>query len=277
MRTGALEVVGGQVTAPSTTFTALTVNTGNTLTVRNSPRGAYLLDVWGNFQGTAGIVRITSPRLHDNVNGIYLRPKAATVVPLKSRYAQALVSQDTLAIEAQGSATGGDIEIVGFNWYYPDLPGSNGTFLHPGELATWGTGQIMAFENTISTGTAGGWSGAEAVNAEQDQFKANRWYAILGYVVQVASGNKPGSIQYISPDFGNLGVGGPGDDTYKIETRNYFVNLSAEYGVPLIPCFNAANKGATTIAAHQDENGADPIVNTICALLKSEFDPNLLT
>jgi hypothetical protein len=75
---------------------------------------------------------------------------------------------------------------------------------------------------------------------------------------------------------GNLGVGGPGGATFKIDTRQYFIDLSLKYGITGIPVINSANKNATTIACHIDENGADPIVSTRWLLLDEAFNPNLL-
>lgn len=276
MRGGALELLAGQAIAPSSSFTTVTPCTGVSFTVRNAPQGAYLLDLWGNFQGTSGIIRITSPRLHDNVIGISPRAKAAVVHSLKPRIPQPLVAQDNLTVQVQGSAVAGDIELVGMNVYYPSLPGSNAVLIRPSELNDYTTGHLLTAENTLPTGTVGDFSGAEAINLEQDQLKANRWYALLGCVVQVPSGNQPCSIRYQGADFGNLGIGVPASDTTKFETRDYFLNLASAYGIPCIPVFNAANKNALIVSAHQDENGADPVVSTWLTLLSEDFDPEKL-
>ena len=79
----AFELIAGFVTAPSTTFTALTMATGSSLTVRNAPLGSEvrLLQCWSDQQ-TAGNIRIRSPKLHDNVQGIRLFSVASEVEPL---------------------------------------------------------------------------------------------------------------------------------------------------------------------------------------------------
>ena len=69
----ALETVVGNASSPSSTYTALTMNTGDSLTVRNFPPAnpAYLMALF-RHDATAGVTRLRSPLLHDNVKGIHL-------------------------------------------------------------------------------------------------------------------------------------------------------------------------------------------------------------
>lgn len=266
----ALEGIGFYTTAPSTTWTTATICTGNTNVIRDCRR-ARIADVWGDLQGTAGMIRITAPELHDPTNGILLYPTASVVVPLRDGFADIVPPQTTLAIAMQGSGTGGDIENGVLQAVYEDAPFGVPTFLTRAELDFWGEKEVDIV-NTISTGTAGDWSGSEAINAEVDVFKANRHYALVGADTQVECAG----IRYVGPDTGNLGVVVPGDPDAKQETRSYFIRLSERLGMPTIPVINSANKGATFISALQDENGADPIVNTRYILLRPDFDPNVL-
>jgi len=260
----ALEIISGQATAPSTTFTALTMNANNSLTVRNATPGSkiLLLSAFSKHQ-TAGNFRVRSPQLHDNVQGIRMFTPAADVRPLlPKKIKQGLESQDTLIAEITGSATAGDIEIGTLLLYYDDLPGINGRFLSPQEVYDR-TVDIMCVENSLATGTAGGWSGQEAINAEFDLFKANTDYALLGYNVSAICG----AVRWQGSDVGNLGVGGPGQISDEQITCNWFVDLSEAHGLPLIPVFNSANKSSILLDAHQDENGVDVIVQSIFAEL----------
>lgn len=260
---GALQVVSGFVTAPSNTFTNWTLGTGDSLTVKNAPKAAYLLSVWGDWQ-TAGNLRITSPRLHDAVQGIRLFGPSSIVQPLiYPPQVQYLVPQDVLTVQQTGSATAGDIESGALLIYYPDLPGSNGNFITYAEYMSRRV-NILTVENTLALGTGGGYSGEEAINAEFDLLKANRDYAILGGNVSVECA----TIGWRGPDTGNVRVGMPGCDDVKIETRNWFVNLARVTGWPLIPVINAANKANTLIDGVQDENGADTTLTTILAELR---------
>ena len=256
----AYELISGFVTAPSTTFTAVTMATGNSLTVRNAPLGsdAKLLNVWTDQQ-VAGNLRIRSPKLHDNVQGIRLFSVASEVYPLFAMgMFERLIPQDVLTVDMTGSAVVGDIESFGALIYYSDLPGSDARVITPDELMRRAT-KIFTVENSLATGTAGGYSGEEAINAEFDQFKANTDYALVGYLCSAECC----SVRWRGTDSGNYGVGGPGNELNKALTADWFIRLSHAYQLPLIPIFNAANKGAVLLDAVQDENGTDVVVTSI--------------
>jgi hypothetical protein len=261
----AIELLTGFVTAPGATLTALTMASGNSLTIRNTALEAniLLLNAWTKNQA-AGVLRIRSPRMHDNVQGIRLGARATEPRPLLPFAApQKLITQDTLVVELSGSATAGDIETACMLVYYPELPGIEAKLITPDELQTRMV-DIMATENTILAGTTGGYTGEEALSAEFNQFKANTEYAILGYLCSVLCA----AVRYRGSDFGNLGLGGPGHDYSRTFTANWFVDLSYQTGLPCIPVFNSANISNVLIDVAQDENGTDPTIQTICAELK---------
>lgn len=256
----AIELIAGQATAPSTTLTALTMNAGNTLTVRNAPQDSLiaLLGAWADVQG-AGTLRIRSPRLHDNVQGIRLDTVVSEVKPLlPDRFMQRLQPQDTLVAELSGSATAGDIESAAMLLYYENLPGVEGRFLSAEEVHERGV-NIVTVENTLATGTAGGYSGEEALNAEFDLLKANTDYALIGYLVDAECL----TVRWRGADTGNLGVGGPGDDTGRDYTRSWFLELARKFGMAMVPVFNSANRAGILVDAHQDENGVDVTLTSI--------------
>ena len=260
----ALELLTGYVTAPDTTQTALTMSSGNSLTIRNNAGEGkiYLLQAWADSQ-TAGVLRIKSPNMHDNVQGIRLRPIASEVDPLlPNGFKQELQSQDTLVVDLSGSATAGDIESAAMLLYYQHLPGLVANLLTPEQVQSR-IKNLLTVENTLSLGTTGGYSGEEAINAEYDLLKANTDYAILGYEVSAECL----AIRWRGSDFGNLGVGGPGNEKDKHTTRNWFANLSNQYGIALIPVFNSANASSVLLDGVQDENGTDTTVQTILAEL----------
>lgn len=260
----ALELVTGFATAPSTTFTALTMATGNSSTVRNCPdtKMVKLLEAWTDKQ-TAGAFRIRSPKLHDNVQGIRLADVASIVQGLlPSVSAQRLYPQDTLTLEVTGSGTAGDIETACMLIYYEDLPGSNARFIDRAEVQRRAV-NMFTVENTIALGTAGGYSGEEAINAEFDLFKANTDYALLGYNVAVECA----CVRWRGADVGNYGLGGPGSEDLKPQTKDWFARISEKHGLPLIPVFNSANKFGILVDGAQDENGADTTLTSIFAEL----------
>lgn len=260
----ALELLTGFTTAANTTFTALTMATGNSLTVRNTPDNAdiKLLQVWSDHQ-TAGQVRIKSPRLHDNVQGIRLQAPASILESLLPDMPnQKLIPQDTLVVDQTGSATAGDIETTCMLVYYSDLPGVNANLINEDTLNQRAVA-YSAIEQTLAVGTAGNYSGEEAINAEFDQFKGNTEYAIVGYTCQA---DFP-CIRYRGSDFGNLGIGGPGDSSTPHLTSQFFRNISRMSGLALIPVFNSANLANVLVDAAQRESGTDPIISTIVAEL----------
>ena len=77
-----------------------------------------------------------------------------------------------------------------------------------------------------------------------------------------------GGGSYFAPvTAGQTICGGPGNDTSKHITANWFKLLSEQIGVALIPVFNSANVDNVLIDGVQDENGTDVTVNTILAEL----------
>lgn len=259
-----LEIIAGRVTAPGAALTALTMNAGNSATIRNTNNQGdiKLLTAWNKNQ-TSGIMRIRSPRLHDNVQGIRMGAlSGAQVPPLFSRWPQNLISQDNLTLELSGSATAGDIEMMALLVLYSDLPGIDGRFIGITDLMARAV-NIVGVENTIATTATGDWGGEEAINAEYDLLKANTDYALLGYVVSASAG----AVRWRGVDTGNLGVGGPCLEVNGSFTRDWFIRLSEAFQLPLIPVFNSANKAGILIDAMQDENGADITVQSIFAEL----------
>ena len=260
----AMQLVTATGTAINTTLAALAATTGDTLAVPNFDLGkrAWLLQVWADVQA-AGTLRIRSPKFQDNVNGIRIDTIASDAKPLLPwGCPQRLYPNDNISVELAGSATAGDIETVSLLMAFEDLPGIAGRFITYEELMRR-MDQLLTAENTLATGTAGGYSGAEAINAEIDQFQHGVDYALLGYKVDVECQ----AVGYRAPDFGNLRIGGPGDEADPDLYSNWFVRLTREYNMALIPVFNGQNKASVLLDAAQDENGADVTVTTFLARL----------
>lgn len=256
----AIELIGGYVTAPDTTETNLTMNSGNSLTVRNFDQGsnAYLMSMWARVQG-AGVFKVRSPFLHDNVQGIRFQTNITEPkIYLHPKFLQKLIPQDSLVASLSGSATGGDIELAAMLIYYDRLPGLEGRFTDFNSIKNR-IKNIVTATNSITGGTSGNWAGEVVLNASYDLFKGNTDYALLGYQVNVSKG----SIRWRGTDIGNLGIGGPADSVNKHLTNRWFVYLSEESGLPCIPIFNSANKSSIYIDAQNDENAATFVVNSI--------------
>ena len=262
-----LEIIVGYATAPSTTFTALSMASGNSPTVRNAPLDSdiRMLNAWALNQA-AGTLRIRSPKLHDNVQGIRLDVLANEPKPLFPwGIPQRLIAQDTLVLELSGSATAGDIEQAAMLIYYSNLPGSDARLASVEDVMRKGT-HVFTVESNITNGVAGGWSAEEAINAEFDQFKANTDYALVGYHVDADCT----AVRWRGADTANLGVGGPGDADGRDYTSDWFLALSKYFGMALIPVFNSANKQGILVDVADDENATAHSITSIFV----ELGPN---
>lgn len=256
----ALELITVQATAPGAGASFLAV-TGNSLTVRDSRAPVHFVAAWQRSQAD-GFIRYTSPLLHDAVVGMQFANEAAAAYYQFMGPWQPLYPQDAIVAFGAGSGTAGDIEQAFSLWAYDDLPGVDAYLIDDKELMARGE-EVYSFTNTISTGTAGGYSGSELISAEQDQLKANTDYAIVGASI---AGSDAGAIRWVSVDWGNLGLGMPGKTAAEY-LQDWFRRLSLRVGKPLIPVFNSSNKSNTFIDAVQDENGGDPVVTTLCVRL----------
>lgn len=248
----AMELISGRATAPGSTLTALTMAAGNSLTVRNTQINAdiRLINLWA-LNNAAGIFRVRSPKLHDNVQGIRYRVAATDTVPLQPFGSwQKLTAQDTLIAELSGSATAGQIEQGQLLIWYADLPGSNARLANWSDIAPRVV-SYLTVEVSVAPGTAGGYSGQVSINSNFDLLQANTDYALLGGMTDVACA----AVRITSPDFANFGVGFPGFMSDRNVPGRFFKQLNEQLGVPAIPIFNSANKNGTLVDVVQNQTG----------------------
>lgn len=259
----AMELISGKATAPGSTLTALTMAAGNSLTIRNAAIGSdvRMINIWVE-NNAAGIFRIRSPKLHDNVQGIRYRVDATDPVPLMPTGTfQKLTPQDTLIAEISGSAVGGQIEQGQFLVWYADLPGSNARLANWTDLAPRGV-NYLTVEVAVTPGATGGYSGQVAINSTFDLLQANTDYAIVGGMTDV----RCAAVQIVGPDFANFGIGFPGYMPNRNFPGRFFKDLNEELNIPTIPVFNSANKNGTLVSVVQDQAGA--AVNVTLLLLQ---------
>ena len=260
-----LEIISGSVTAPGATFTAATPATGDSFQVRSADVStrARLLAIWGWNQVT-GTIRVRSPRLHDNVQGIRSRNLANTVFPRYAvapgqGFAQPLVPQDVLVVEQTGSGVGGQIETNHMLIYYPNLPGIAARLTDFATVQKAGQNILGQEVDLAALAVTANYSGTTAINAGAglDNFKANTDYAILGMITDT----RCGAITLRGVDTGNLRVGAPGEPTFADVGADWFVQLSLAYNLPLIPVINSANKFSIFVEAVNNQAAATtPIV-----------------
>jgi len=236
----AVEVLAGRVVNPGAALTALTPDSGDSFAIRAMAAGssAWLDDLWAH-EATPGILRVRSPRFHDNVQGIRVANATASArALLPDLVNQPVWSQDVLIVELSGG--GAETDVGCLCMYYENVQGLDA------RLATWEQvspriRSILTQEVAITgAATVGDWSAGTTINTTFDLLKANVDYAVLGYLC----GAGVAAVALRGPDTGNVRIGGPGT-TEELETRDWFVRQSRVLGRPWIPIVNAANKGAT--------------------------------
>ncbi|MFA6152987.1 MAG: hypothetical protein WC716_16815 [Chitinophagaceae bacterium] len=264
----AIEVVSGFVTAAGATQTAVTVSQG-TLTVRNFSLGrAFLLNMWRTGNGAAGLggtLRVHSPRLHDDVQGIRMQSVAAfTQTMLPYGFPQELVAQDTLTMEMSGSAVAGDIENGNLLVYYENLDGANGKYIGLTELAKR-IRNIFTTTHALVGAVTGAYGAVQALSAgvTGDLSKANTDYALLGATFSESAAGNGSTVRIVGPDTGNLAIGIPVmQGGCQLTTENWFPDMCRTFGADLIPVVNSANKNGTFLSVLNNENA-----NTVSASL----------
>ncbi len=255
----ALETLSGYLTAATTTagtYQALTVQNTQSFTIRATPsdQAGNMLAVFGSF-GAAGYGQIKSARMHDQTIGTTFALAANTAFPNVNQvspydYDEPLWNTDVLTwqITTVASQTASTAYLLGAQMYYPNLGGIAQNMMTWAQVQSYinpdrKTGlHYVSWVRPSSSATAGAIGTGVAINATNDQFKANHSYALLGYLTPTAVG----VVQIQGTDTGNLYVGGPGSPDPNV-TADYFVRMSFRTGWACIPIIQANNKGNTFI------------------------------
>jgi hypothetical protein len=258
----AIDTVGFRLAANNAFPTAVTVNGGDSLSIRNHAfeAGAWLEGVWGRHTGTNRL-RVRSPRLHDFVQGYRFPLTAADVYNLLGEHAaQRVYPQDPLTVESGTGA--GETSVGALQIYYADLPGAQARLANWDEIAGRIEHLLAQEVGVTGSGTAGEWGPGASIVASFDTLKVNRDYAVLGAEVSVSVA----TVAIRGTDTGNLRVGLPAK-VGSLEAREYFVRQSIGRRTPHIPVFNSANRGSTLVDVQ--DNSVSPGVNVsfILALL----------
>lgn len=265
----ALEYIAGFATNPGATLTTLTMSQGQSAVIRgtDTTKGTWLLST-NAFNATAGEFRITSPRLHDQAQGIRQRITAAFSGPLAPGYnngafAQRLYAQDNVTLQLSGG--GGELDTAALLIGYDDLAGIAGRFIDYPTLRKSGVALLTA-EVTVTAVATGNFGGQVAINSSFDTLIANTDYAIIGGMVDT----RGCAVGITAVDFGNLRLGFPAEPSLRDVTSNWFQGLASAFNAPYIPVFNSANKSTTLIDVQTNGAGGTYIVNLILV----ELAPN---
>lgn len=263
----AFETVGFTATNPGSAATAVTMASGDSATVRTFPQTSRAHLMWVTRIGTTeGYVQILSPKLHDNVIGLRFRcSETPAVVQMPPESMQRMYSGDTLVINLTGGTNEKDAGALTI--HYDDLPGAAQTLRSWGDIA----GIIEAMHTCevqwTDSATSGTWVDT-AMNNNQDQFKASRYYAVLGWTADLGTA----AVAVKGSMTSNMRYGGPGT-TSTDDTSNWYIDIGRRHGMPSIPVFDGANKAATYASGIGNGTGSAQKVVFNLALLDQSFVP----
>jgi hypothetical protein len=269
----AIELVTAFNTNPGAVITAMAACSGNSLTVRgtDTSKNVWLVGLW-SYKPTAGTLRLRSPRLHDNVQGMRYQVGAALSLPLypgplNAASLQRMYEQDAMVMECSGGGAA-EIECASMLLYYEDLAGVAGRFIDVPTLKANGL-NYCTVEAVITAVATGQYGGAVTFAAATQNLIANTDYAIVGGVVDT----RGCCVQIVGVDVGNLGTGFPAEPTVRDVTSEWFANLCAFTGLPCIPVINSANAPGLTIAVQTSNAGGTYTVDLTLVQLKPGVVP----
>lgn len=223
--------------------TGTVTNSGDSLGVRSfdSPGWAKLEAAFLQGSGTRQL-RISSPRMHDNVTGLTFQSAESPAEFLLPRdVGEPLYSADVLSVQMDAAASSDTLAAL--LCYYSDVDGMAAS------LATWDQVKanmirLKTVEVTLTTSaTIGTWVDT-AINTTENQLKADYRYALLGFETNVALC----AMGIKGPATSNLRICAPGN-TSTLDLTSYFVEMSNRHGTPHIPVFKANDRASTYISA----------------------------
>lgn len=261
----AIETLGFKVTNPSSTFTAVTMATGDSNVVRQFTKTtrAYIEHI--TRQGaTSGAWRVISSTLHDNVTGLtYTFAETPSSIAMPDFIGEPVQPGDTLTIQGTGGTA--ETEVGSITISYEDVLGLDAKLYMWDDIRP-NIEHLKPFEVDVSIGgTAGVWTNA-LLNATDKQAKADRKYAILGWTSDTALD----AVTFVGGETGNVRIGGPGPTAMDV-TAFWFILESNRFGVGHIPVISANNFGNTNCAILTTATSGTAKVTVQAALLRDGF------
>lgn len=254
----------------------LTANSGDTLTIPNLQSGqGKIISMWGIDSASVAEVALTDGRVesvHDPQFGVRFNLPATAGGGAGKNYALPMITPpnyldvftgDTLAFTV--TSTAADAVMCSWLTEYQDLPGVQAGF------ANWASVQANRFTeigvacNAVASATKGGYGATRAVNADDTRWTGGRWYAILGFTVQLPVT----TISFKGPMWGNFRFGLPAG-LVTVDTANYFLDLQRLYpNENLIPVFNGYDAGSVLIEVADAATSTSPKIDIIAVECKN--------
>jgi hypothetical protein len=245
-----------QATTTAGTYTGVTFQPGQSATVRSSdsdPAGVMFAP-FASF-GALGYLQIKSARMHDFTVGTTFAAPANATFPQVSElaaweYDETIWNVDTLTVQTTTvvSQTASTSYLAGLQMYYNNLGSATQRMMTPAQVDSYNQPQqkvgthYVSWVRAASSATAGAIGAGTAINSVNDQFYADGYYALTGYLCPVSVG----AVLINGIDTSNVYVGGPGSADPVI-TRSYFRDLSNRQNRALVPIIKANNKAGTFI------------------------------
>ena len=248
----------------------LTANNLDSLAVATyQTGGARIIQMWGIDSASVAELALTSNRpesTHDpqfgirfnippNVGGSAGSPAAAPLL-LPPNEIPAFAG-DTWTFSV--TSTAADAVLVSWLTEYDNLPGVSANFTSLERAQALRTSEIGVRVIPVGSGTKGAYGTARAANADDTRWTGSRWYALLGFTVQIPCT----TVSFRYSGWGNQRFGCSAGMPF-LSTDNFFVDLSQKYGKPLIPCFSGFDVGNVLLEVADDGTSTSPKVDMLC-------------
>lgn len=257
----------------------LTSNNLDSLSVPSLQSGeGKIIRMWGIDSANVAELALTSNRpetTHDpqfgirfnippNVGGSAGSP--AAVPMLEPPNSVRIFSGDTLTMTVTSTAS--DAIVVSWLSEYQDLPGVSAKFATLASVMSVRTSDIGVRVIPVASGTKGAYGTARAINADDTRWTGSRWYALLGFTVQIPVT----TVSFRYSGWGNQRFGCPAGMPF-LTTSNFFSDMAAAYNEPLIPCFSGFDVGNVLVEVADDGTSTSPKVDVLCVECSS--DPSI--
>lgn len=245
----------------------LTANSGDSLAVANyGDGGARVTEMWGIDSDSVAELQVIYTRpeaTHDQQHGIRfeipsLVPGGAAVVAahnlLPGMIDVPVFKSDVALMQVTGTAA--DDVVVSWLTEYDDLPGAAAQFASWDQIKAMRKSTVGINVIPVASATPGAYGATRAINADDDRFHADTWYAILGASVQTVVT----TIGLIGPAWGGQRIGFP-SGALDLRSDTWFLDQSIKRNRPLIPYFNANDKGNILVMVADGEASTSPKVD----------------
>jgi hypothetical protein len=266
-------------TAGGTFADTLTANNLDSLSVPSLQSGeGKIIRMWGIDSASVAELALTSNRpetTHDpqfgirfniapNVGGSAGSPAAVPLLEPPNDIP--VFSGDTLTMTVTSTAS--DAVVVSWLSEYQDLPGVSAKFTTLERAQSLRTSEIGVRVIPVASGTKGAYGTARALNADDTRWTGSRWYALLGFTVQIPVC----TVSFRYSGWGNQRFGCPAGMPF-LSTDNFFSDMSRKYGEPLVPVFSGFDVGNVLVEVADDATSTSPKVDVLC--IECSSDPSI--